>query len=46
MGVDEEDWEKILESLGHMQDYNTVHLLKQKTMDELWVMKGIAPQGK
>ena len=35
MGVDEDDWEKVLEKPGPMHDSSTNHLLKRKTMDIL-----------
>ena len=40
MHVDEEDWEKVLDRLGHMQDPFTNYLLKAKTVDALWEKKG------
>lgn len=40
MHVDEDDWEKVLDRLGHMQDPFTNYLLKAKTVDALWEKKG------
>ena len=41
VGVHEADWEKVLKRLGHMQDVGTNFLLKEKTVDKLWEMKGM-----
>ena len=40
MGIDESEWEKVLERLGRMQDVGVHMELQEKTVDRLWDMKG------
>ena len=40
VGVDEDDWERVLKRLSHMQSRSTNLLLKQKTVEALWESHG------